>query len=604
MKPRGQLATILLLLTLPFVLATTLQIERTTRVLVDGLNESGNLLINQIYEQMREALSRAKGDPAGSLRHDARLAAFLASTQAFGRGVVYARIAAPDGATIAGLAPSEAGATDSPPPFARLAARARSTWPPDRIAALWHSRTYEMSRAVMMNGKPFAVIRIGLSTAFIAAEARGDTAYILEVGAAAIALCLFGAIAALEWRRKPMPITLSPAYRITRPRADSSAPDRRGDIAALAERFDELSKRIRLSRSASRLGRGRQFEILRSISDGVLLLDSTGAILFANSEAQGRIGLPAGGLAEGKPLDTFIGHDNPLTRVIETARSTGTEVRDVAIEPGGGSSSRLLVSVFALGHGPELPGMLVVMRDLESIREIETAISHSERLIQIGGLIAGVGGRIRDPLNAIAAQLEQIRQEAARGLPVDRKIAVTRAEVDRLERAVDALLSFIRPERLELTPVQINVPLADAARALVRPGIRLEYRLDNAMGEVMADRALIAEAFHNVIANAVEAMPGGGQITIATASQAGEFAEISISDAGSGIAPENLERVFNLFFTTKKRRNGVGLSLAARAVELHRGTIDVKSTVGVGTVVTIRLPLASRRAPVIALRSA
>jgi PAS domain-containing protein len=321
MKPRRKLATIFLLMAAPFVLATTLQIERTMRVLADGLNESGNLLINQIYEQMRESLSRANGDPAEVLRHDARVAAFLASTQAFGRGVVYARIAAPDGAVIAGLAPAESGATSHAPPFATLVALAQSKWPPDLIAAFQHGRTYEMNRAVMMNGKPFATIQIGLSTAFIAAEARRDAAYLLEVGAAAIALCLFGAILATGRSRRPTPVTLSAAQRIPGARDDSSAADRRGDLSALAERFDELSKRIRLSRSPSRLGRGRLLEILRSISDGVLLLDSAGAILFANSEAQGRIGLPAGGLAEGKPLDAFIGHDNPLARVIETARS-------------------------------------------------------------------------------------------------------------------------------------------------------------------------------------------------------------------------------------------------------------------------------------------
>jgi signal transduction histidine kinase len=279
-------------------------------------------------------------------------------------------------------------------------------------------------------------------------------------------------------------------------------------------------------------------------------------------------------------------------------------VRDVTVEPGAGSSNRLLVSVFALGHGPEPPGMLIVMRDLESVRELETTIGHSEQLVQAGGLIAGLGGRIRDPLGAIAAQLEQIRQEAWRGLPVDRKIAAVRGEIERLERAIDALLSFVRPERLELAPVQINVLLAETARSIMRPGIRLEYRLDGAVAEVMADRALLAEAFHNVIANAVEAMPGGGQLIIATALQGGGFAEVAITDAGPGIAPDNLKRVFNPFFTTKKRRNGVGLSLALRAVELHQGTIDVNSTLGAGTTVRIRLPLANRRAPVIALRSA
>jgi signal transduction histidine kinase len=280
-------------------------------------------------------------------------------------------------------------------------------------------------------------------------------------------------------------------------------------------------------------------------------------------------------------------------------------VRDVALQAGGGESpNRLLVSVFALGHGPEPPGMLVVVRDLESMRELEEVVGYSDQLMRVGGLIAGVGGRIRGPLNTIAMQLEQIRQEAGRGLPVDRKVAVVRGEIERLERAVDALLTFMRPERLELAPAQINPLLAAAARQALRPGIRLEYQLDNGVGEIMADRGLLAEAFRNVIVNAVEAMPGGGRLTIATARQSGGFAEVTIADEGPGIAPENLQRVFNLFFTTKKRRNGVGLPLALRAVELHHGAIEVNSTAGAGTTVRIRLPLTSQRSAPIQLRSA
>jgi signal transduction histidine kinase len=606
MKLRKQLTTIfLLLLALPFVLVTALQIDRMIRVMVDGLDESGNLLINQIYEQMREALSHAGGDPTAVLRNDARLAAFLASTQAFGRGVVYARVEAADGTAIAGLAPADSTPMDRPPSFAMLAARVHSSWPPDRIEVLWRGRTYEMSRTVNMNGRPLAVIRIGLSTAFIAAETRRAMSYILALGAAGIALSLLAAILAARLLRRPMTAMLSSVERIAEGRGDANLPvGERGEMATLAEKFNELSKRIRRSRSQWETERGQFFEIFRSITDGVLLLDSAGSILFANSEAQGRIGLPAGGLAEGKPLRALIGHDSPLARMIETARSTGTEVRDVALETPGESPNRLLVSIFTLGHGPEPPGMLVVVRDLESMRELEAVIGYSDQLMRVGGLISGVGSRIRGPLNTMATQLEQIRLEAGRGLPVDRKISVVRGEIERLERAVDALLSFMRPERLELAPVRIDPLLAEAARSILRPGIRLEYRLDNGVGEIMADSALIAEAFRNVIANAVEAMPNGGLLTIATARRPGGFAEIAITDEGPGIAPENLQRVFNLFFTTKKRRNGVGLPLALRAVELHHGAIDVNSAAGAGTTVRIRLPLADQRAAPIHLRSA
>jgi len=106
----------------------------------------------------------------------------------------------------------------------------------------------------------------------------------------------------------------------------------------------------------------------------------------------------------------------------------------------------------------------------------------------------------------------------------------------------------------------------------------------------VADRDLLSEALRNMVNNGVEAMPQGGVMTLSTGNCGAEMVEIAIKDCGSGIAPEDLERIFNLYFTTKERGNGLGLSLALRAIDLHGGSVNVESQVGAGTTFKIQLP--------------
>jgi signal transduction histidine kinase len=241
----------------------------------------------------------------------------------------------------------------------------------------------------------------------------------------------------------------------------------------------------------------------------------------------------------------------------------------------------------------------VVARDLESVRELENVVDYSGRLVRLGGLISGVAHQIRNPLNAMTLQLELLSQDAARGAPIDQRLRAVRQEIERLARAVDALMRFMRPEQLKLADVQVNDLLIEVAGQIAGPGVRVETHFDPSVTPVRVDRALLAEALRNIIGNACEAMSHRGSLRVTTAlSQKSGFVEILIADTGPGIARENLERIFNLYFTTKKNGNGIGLPLALRAIDLHHGTMDVQSKIGAGTTVVIRLPLAHEVADV------
>jgi len=596
MDLRSRLATIfLVLLVFPFIAVSALQIDRTMRVMVDGLEESGRLIVNQVFEQIREGLAHSQGDPIAALRADAPLSALLESSQAFGTGVVYARVEGIDGVPIVTAQQGPLNETvANAPPFLALHTELRSWSPLSRIRAVWGAHTYEISRVIRVNGSPRVMIRVGLSTALIAAEARRSVEDILAVGAVGVILSLIGAVLAGGLLLKPLAAIASGVEQIAEGRDEVVLPlEARDELGTIAEKFNDLSQRIKASRAQWDTERGQFINIFRSITDAVMLLDANGSVLFANSEAQGRLGLPAGGLADGKPLALLLGNDSPLTRMIATAYAAGTEVRDVALDLTTNSEpNRLIVSIFSLGQGPAPPGLLVVARDLESMRELENVVDYSGRLVRLGGLISGVAHQIRNPLNAMNLQLELLSQDAARGAPIDQRLRAVRLEIERLARAVDALMRFMRPEQLKLALVSVNDLLGEVATQVVRPGIRIETRFDPSVTPVSADRALLAEALRNVIGNACEAMISGGTLTLATAlGHRSGFVEISIIDTGPGIAREDLERIFNLYFTTKKNGNGLGLPLALRAIDIHHGTMELQSEVGAGTTVTIRLPI-------------
>jgi signal transduction histidine kinase len=596
---RGKLALVFASLLIVAVTAiSVLEFERTTRLMVSNLEDAGVALANQIFEQMRLALSRGQGDPAATLRTDPAVASSLRSAQAFTKGVVYARIVTAEGAFIAGTPLGSANDAMQIRPFEELSSQAARRFALDHLHSLWTDRIYEISRPIEMNGHPFAIIKVGLSTALIEHEVRVTLKGIFVVAMVGVVLALIGGAIAGAFFLRPVAAIASGVEELATGRSDIrvnvSAHD---EFGTLAEKFNQLSRRIKNDRAQWETERGQFFNIFRSITDALLLLDAHGHVLFANAEAQGKLGLPAGGLADGRPLTLLLGRDHQLNRMIENAYVIGSEVRDVAMElVSGAGAMRVLVSIFSLGQGPEPPGVLVIVRDLEPVQELENVVNYSGRLARLGGLISGVAHQIRNPLNAMNLQLELLNDECAQGKPVEARVMKVRNEIIRLDEAISALLRFMRPEQLELAQIDLGDLLHEVGREVERPGITVKYSLEAAASHLTADRALLGEALRNIAKNAVEAMPEGGEIEFETQLADDGYVEIAIKDRGQGISAEHLSHIFNLYYTTKEGGSGLGLSLALRAVDLHYGMMEVQSNPGAGTLVKIKLPAGDRLA--------
>jgi signal transduction histidine kinase len=562
--------------------------------MVEDLGDSGNVLVNETFEQIRTALALSQGDPVVALRQDKSLAALLSSSSAFGKGVVYARVVTLNGDLVAGSG-GDAVSGALPRPFAELK-RAASRWSPFvRLRPLWGEHIYEISAPVEINRRPFALIKVGLSTALITTEVRRAVANVMFIAAVVIVISLLAALLAGALLLAPVAAITAEVEQLAAGRDSGNLLIRgRDELSALARKFNELSQRVRSDRVQWEDERGRFINIFRSIDDAVLLLDAGGLIRFSNDDAQGRLGLPAGGLAQGKALAALIGESHPLVRVMRTAKAAGTELRDVAIEEGHGKDkSRLLVSIFPLGRDPARAGQLVIVRDLDPVQRLESVVDNSERLARLGGLFSGVAHQIRNPLNAITLELELLSQDARASKPVEDHVHAVREEMSRIDVVIEALMRFMRPGQLKIERVAANDLLSEVALSVKEPRIEVRCDLDPAAAFVKADRAVLMEALRNIVQNAVDAMPTGGTLRFISALVDG-FVELSISDTGEGIAPEHLEDIFQLYFTTKEDGNGVGLPLALRAVDLHGGTLNIESKLNQGTLVRIRLPLEDR----------
>jgi signal transduction histidine kinase/HAMP domain-containing protein len=590
---RSKLAASFLLLLIATVVAIgAIQIDRTASLMIDQLAKSGTLLAGQVSAQIHTILASTNNDPTSALRNDGALRTLLASYREFSDSVVYARLESPEGTLIASAPPHEAASVRPRVlAFDTLNVEKMSWFDLARVFFVQNNTVYQFSRSIEYHGAPVATVKIGLSTALVAAELRHSARMVVASAAIAVALGIAGAMVLGGTLLRPVAAIASGVDELAGGISDDHARvTGRDELGTLAEKFNQLSERLNRDRSRWETERGQLFSIFRSITDAVLLLDASGAILFANAEATARLGLPAGVITDGKHLSLLIGRNNPLTRMIEAVYSTGTEVHDVALRLGDSSSDRLLVSIFSLGNTRDPAGLLVIVRNLEPVRQLESVVDQSDRLAQLGALVTGIAHQVRDPLNAMNLQLELLTQDAEANLPLEDRLEAVRSEMQRVDAAVYALTRFVRPQSLRLQAVDLPELIHEIGSRVQRPRIAIAYDLDQRAACITADRALLGEAIRNIASNAADSMPDGGTITIRSLMVADGVVEIVIIDHGQGIPAEHLNSVTQFYFTTKSNGSGLGLALAMRAIDLQRGTIEVASEVGRGTMVKIRMP--------------
>jgi signal transduction histidine kinase len=255
------------------------------------------------------------------------------------------------------------------------------------------------------------------------------------------------------------------------------------------------------------------------------------------------------------------------------------------------------------GEGKEL-GALGAFRDLTRVRQLEDRLRRSDRLAALGEMAAGLAHEIKNPLTALLTFSRHLTRRFDDPEFRDKFQAVVPRELERINLIVERLLELSRPPRLAFKPLRLPALLERVlelyAERVDAQDVQVSREWSRDLPSMWVDHESLYRAFVNLVANALDAMPRGGRLTLRATWTDGELVgsmrggrrvAVEIEDTGPGIAADDLDRVFNPFFSTKDGGTGLGLALTHKIVEEHGGSIDVRSTRGAGATFRIVLPL-------------
>jgi len=368
------------------------------------------------------------------------------------------------------------------------------------------------------------------------------------------------------------------------------------EFADMQSKLDVLSQQFRGAKEDVQQLRNNVELMLERLEEAVLLFDPDFRLLRASRAVEQLLGVSRGQMTGGKLEDLFPA-GTPLGALVRQAVQQRKPIHDVPVtwERRSGGGLRLLVDVELLESFPE-PGrlsLLMTLRDAETRRQIRSQLDISTRLAAISRLTGGVAHEIKNPLNAMALHLEILRSKLTGSEEVGKEMDVIGGEIARLDRVVKTFLDFTRP--VDLRPQDLNlVELARQVAALVWPQAertRVSVELDAPVSQAMirGDEDLLKQAMLNVISNGIEAMKEGGRLRIGVERE-GQEVVLIIADQGGGIPEELRDKIFNLYFSTKKKGSGIGLAMTFRIVQLHNASIDFVSNPTAGTTFYMRFP--------------
>ena len=414
--------------------------------------------------------------------------------------------------------------------------------------------------------------------------------------------------------------------------------DQSDEFGELGTFFNVVSAQLSADRSQMAGQVANLESAVGHLEEALAMVSPRGELLFANPAM--RVLLP--NASTGVPLENVVPADHPLRQLAEqtllTRRSLGPvsatfsdkRQREAAADEDGKqevkkspeAGERLIITHAVDDPNGELLGVMVIARNLEYLGQVESTLRYSRKLAALGRLSAGVAHEVKNPLNSMMIHLELLRQQfsvkaaPARGVASGRAsaaIAVAAApsrvadasalehvdiiagEIRRLDEVVQGFLKFTRPEDLRLQPVGLATLFNEVLPILQPEAERTRVTVTVAVGDapdVNGDPTMLRQAFLNLALNACQSMPDGGTLQIRCEAARERRVLVSFADSGVGIKPEHLSRIFDLYFTTKPKGSGIGLSMVYRTVQMHDGEIEVQSTPGAGTTFSLFLPQA------------
>lgn len=373
-------------------------------------------------------------------------------------------------------------------------------------------------------------------------------------------------------------------------------------------RVEDLDS-VNLGILVQRLARERKMQetVFNTIQDGVLVIDSDGIVQYANDAGLRLIALKANDigvtrlwkmvpdLAKSIHRDTVAGTKKSKPVLSREVELTYPELRVVRL---------YMMPIDAqVGHD-DSGGYVIVLTDVTEERVSMEERIENERSSSIVRLAAGVAHELGNPLNSLTIHLQLIERrlnklsEQADALKIKESLHVCQGEVKRLDGIITHFLEAVRPQKPELNELNLvelveEVLLVQEAELGDRE-IKVKVEVDDGLPSILGDRGQIKQVFFNLIKNAMEAMHPGGSLRVLARSD-DEHVYLQFVDTGSGISEEDLSKVFQAYYTTKKEGHGLGMMIVERIMREHGGHINIESRKEAGTAITLQFPQQHRR---------
>jgi signal transduction histidine kinase len=542
------------------------------------------------------------GDPYAALRNDPGLASVLEAS-IYDPAVTSAAIVDSDGTVVMHREKQLVGT--KAPARGDLAALASAGWR-ERLETIYlgDAQTLEASQLLVVGDEKFGSIRIGVSTLLMRSalkDALWDT-----VLPSAIALLIAVLVAALlaQIVLRPIHVIRSGLTRLGRGEFGVTLDLPPGDeFGELGTFFNTISRQLSADRSQLEDQKANLESLVEHLEDAVALFNPAGELLFTNPAMQTTLG--SGSI--GRTVSSLLPAGHPYRTLVEETLATRHSRGPVQI------GDDLAIAHAITGASRDLVGILLVIRNLAYVSRMQSTIAYSRKLVALGRLTAGIAHEVKNPLNAMMIHLELLRTKIrkaalvpAGAVAVDvgeradegllQHVGVIETEIRRLDEVVQGFLKFTRPEDLRLQAVRTSA-LFDEVLPVVEPearkfNVRVVVDVPDHELAVNGDAAMLRQAILNLAMNACQAMPNGGTLRLASGPGSRRRVELRVEDTGIGIPPEHLDRIFDLYFTTKDHGTGIGLSMVYRIVQMHDGEVEVESTPGRGTVFKVLLPRA------------
>jgi PAS domain S-box-containing protein len=398
-----------------------------------------------------------------------------------------------------------------------------------------------------------------------------------------------------------------------------------GTHQVLQDKIDFLSSELKAKNEAleDKIVEGENVKnflnnILENIYNGVLVVDVKGVITLANKAAEEITGYPKSALI-GKPYTHVFHHFEARNKSALYTLTSGKEFhhRQKVIQTADSEKRDIEFSTSLLRDKNEtVYGAIEMFNDISELKELQSRITHVETLAALGEMAASVAHEIRNPLGGIGGFAGLLDRQIPADDPKKSLVKPIIEGVSRLNNIVSDLLTFTRPQKLNPVLVNLNVTISEIidffkfSLGNMQKEVEINSSFAEHLPELYLDVTLFQQIMTNLLKNAYDAIDDAGSIKVWTKVDAPlamneilnddekqellrffSFVEISVSDTGKGIKPENITKLFNPFFTTKDDGNGLGLAISKKIIQLHKGDINVKSKVGEGTTFTITLPL-------------